>query len=498
VRPRPRRRDADPFDGWVEQASRWTAARTTRRSFLGKLGRATVLLAAGPALAPVLAQRADARVCGQTGYASVCPTFDCDEGIWGWCWYASGCCAGGYLKKICDCCVWRYPNVQGYCDSGYGVRCLVESCGADPRVLAVPLTDLDTDDLLQTALEVARLRYPNGSPAVVLADGEDRLAWAVAMGVGGVAGGPVLPVLKRRLGSDVVDAIRALRASTVTVAGPALPAALDRELAEQGFTVERIGTAADAGELSEQVARWAKGQSTRQVTNGRPGQLLTPRAGADVARCVCVSPDGLSGEAAAVAAALAGARGYPLVVGEAAARRSGLVPYLVGPEAVAGGSEVAGASSLSGASLVEVALAVARVAYGAEQVPTDTVLLAPTDSPALLALAGLGVPLVLHQPRRLDRAVYDWLYEQVDDHGPPERVYVGAHWRELGVDGWYEVQSAFNGFETWRLVGGDGDGYPFEQPWYEQGVGAARVDIRLASRRPPASSTYWGGRAQGR
>jgi hypothetical protein len=493
-----RTRPSKGVDAWVEDASRWTAGRSTRRSFLGKVGRVAVLVAAGPTLAPVLAQRADARVCGQTGYASACPTFDCDGGVWGWCWYASGCCAGGYLKKICDCCAWQYPNVQGYCDSGYGVRCLVESCGADPRVLSVGMTDMDTSDVFRTAVAVGRMRYPNGSPTVVLADGEDALAWAVALGVGGVVGGPVLPLRERRVDSAVIDEIRAMGASTVTIAGGALPPSVEREVADQGFMVERVGTAADPVEFSEQVARWARGQVNREVTTDAPRQLLIPRAGADLTRSVCVTAGGLSAEAAPVAAALAGARGYPLVIGEAVAQRSGLRPYLVGPEAAAGEAQLQGSHALSGDSLVDIALEVARAAYGGEHVAADTVLLAPTDSPALLALAGLGVPIVLHQPRRLDRAVYEWLYELVDAHGPPGHVYVGGHWRELGADGWYEVQSAFNGFETWRLVGGDGDGYPFEQPWYEQDVGWARVDIDLPSTRGGSSSTYWGGRARGR
>lgn len=485
-------------DAWVEDASRWTAGRTTRRSFLGKVGRAAVLIAAGPVLAPVLAQRADARVCGQTGYAPACPTFDCDGGAWGWCWYASGCCAGGYLKKICDCCVWRYPNVQGYCESGYGVRCLVESCGADPRVLTVPMTDMDTSDVFRTAVQVGRLRFPNGSPIVVLADGEDTLAWAVAIGVGGVVGGPVLPLRERRLHAEVIDELRAMGASTVTIAGGALPSSLERELADYGFLVERVGTAADAVAFSEEVAKWARGQANREVTTDAPRQLLTPRAGGDVARCICVTAGGLSAEAAPLAAAFAGARGYPLVIGEGAAKRTGLAPYLVGPEASASEAQLPGSHTLSGDSLVAIALEVARVAYGAEHVPSDTVLLAPTDSPALLALAGLGVPIVLHEPRRLDRVVNEWLYDLVDAHGPPAQVHVGGDWRVLGADGWYKVQSAFNGFETWRLVGGDGDGYPFEQPWYEQDLGEARVDIRLPSARRGSSSTYWGGRARGR
>ena len=362
----------------------------------------------------------------------------------------------------------------------------------------MPMTDMDTSDVFRTAVQVGRLRYPNGSPTVVLADGEDALAWAVAIGVGGIVGGPVFPLRERRLHNEVIDEIRAMGASTVTIAGGALPPEIEREVADHGFTVERVGTAADAAEFSEQVARWARGQANREITNGGPPQLLTPRAGGDVARCVCISNGGISAEAAPVAAALAGARGYPLVIGEAVARRSGLAPYLVGPEASASEAQLPGSHALSGDSLVGIALEVARVAYNAEHVPSDTVLLAPTDSPALLALAGLGVPIVLHEPRQLDRVVHEWLYELIDTHGPPVQVHVGGDWRVLGADGWYEVQSAFNGFETWRLRGGDGDGYPFEQPWYEQDFGEARVDIELPSARGGSSSTYWGGRARGR
>ena len=48
-------------------------------------------------------------------------------------------CAGGALKKICDCCRANHPNVHGYCPSGTNVLCIVESCGADPRVQVVAL-----------------------------------------------------------------------------------------------------------------------------------------------------------------------------------------------------------------------------------------------------------------------------------------------------------------------------------------------------------------------
>src|SRR5687767_4760921 len=111
----------------MEHLGRWTAARSTRRSFLGRMGKVAVMVASGPAVATLLADQAEARVCGQSGVSPKCATFDCDA-VWGWCWYANGCCAGGLLKKICDCCEFAYPNVHGYCPTGHNVKCIVESC----------------------------------------------------------------------------------------------------------------------------------------------------------------------------------------------------------------------------------------------------------------------------------------------------------------------------------------------------------------------------------
>ena len=131
--------DTAPF---TETAARWLAGRTTRRSFLGRFGRGAVLVAGGTSLASILTtQEAEARVCGQSGVSEKCATYDCDD-VWGWCWYATGCCAGGALKKICDCCRVNYPNVHGYCPSGTNVLCIVESCGADPRVQVVTVRRL--------------------------------------------------------------------------------------------------------------------------------------------------------------------------------------------------------------------------------------------------------------------------------------------------------------------------------------------------------------------
>ena len=74
-----------PESSVIEAASRWLASRSTRRSFLGKLGRGAVLVAGGSTLATLLVgDEAEARVCGQSGVSPKCPTYDCEgDGVWG-------------------------------------------------------------------------------------------------------------------------------------------------------------------------------------------------------------------------------------------------------------------------------------------------------------------------------------------------------------------------------------------------------------------------------
>src|SRR5207249_10169348 len=65
----------DPTDALAERAGRWTAARFTRRSLFGRVGRAAVMLAGGPAIATLLADPASARVCGQPGVSPKFSTY---------------------------------------------------------------------------------------------------------------------------------------------------------------------------------------------------------------------------------------------------------------------------------------------------------------------------------------------------------------------------------------------------------------------------------------
>ncbi|MBW3533908.1 MAG: hypothetical protein KY453_01610, partial [Gemmatimonadetes bacterium] len=64
------------IDRITERLGRWTASRSTRRSFLGRTGKVAMLVASGPTVATLLAGRAEARVCGQSGVSPKCADFD--------------------------------------------------------------------------------------------------------------------------------------------------------------------------------------------------------------------------------------------------------------------------------------------------------------------------------------------------------------------------------------------------------------------------------------
>ena len=163
---------ASAIDTAVERLGRWSAGRSTRRGFFGRVGKAGIMVAGGSALAGLLADAADARVCGQSGVSPLCPDYDCHDML-GWCWYSMGCCAGGKLKKICDCCG-VVDNVHGYCPAGVNVKCVLESCGTDPRVQTTPVRRLAADARSTVARMVREARYPNGSSTAVITDSTDR------------------------------------------------------------------------------------------------------------------------------------------------------------------------------------------------------------------------------------------------------------------------------------------------------------------------------------
>lgn len=443
--------EASAVDRFVERAGRWTAARGTRRSFLGRLGKAAVLVAGGPALATLIADPADARVCGQSGVSPRCPTFDCNDS-WGWCWYATGCCAGGRLKKICDCCRYRHPNVHGYCPPGTNVLCIVESCGQDPRLMRVGIEKLTTDQSDAVAARIRQANFPAGSKAIAITDAEDPLVGAVAVAAASIIGIPLIHVPRGRLGETHLRVLTMVGAVHAVILGPQLPAELDRQLGMYGITVERLGTGPDRSTFSAQVAA----DMQRRVG---------PR------NAVALTDSGLSLAAAPVAAAFAAGAGYPIIIG-ADTRRSGAGLYLVGPELAPRAADLAGAAVVSGGSLAEISVNFARMAR-AEGRARGRIALVPNGSPIALALASLGAPLLVHEPGSFGGPVRDWV---IGNREGLTSAWLGGHTGAMASPAIWQLQSALNGFDVQLLRGTGGQGLPvIDQPISERPIGRARV-----------------------
>lgn len=468
-------------DAWAERTGRWLANHSTRRSFLGRLGQGAVLVASGEAVAGLLlAHPAEARVCGQSGVALRCPTYDCDD-IWGWCWYATGCCADGGLKKICDCCRIDYPNVHGYCPSGTNVLCIVESCGADPRVQTRETARVRSDDPAPLAAGVSSVRWAKGTvPSVIVADADPLVAaviapWAVAMER------PLLLATPGGIDSRTAAELQRLGAKRATVVGWALGSAVDQALSRYGVTVtDRWGSATSAEALAVEVAAFLR------TTKGATRQF-----------CVSVGDARVLG---GVAGAAAASRGYPLLIGVDAAIAAAtgpepraVVSYMVGGEAAGAAGRVPGGFAVTGPGLEGVAARVARVLVSEGARPKG-VAVAPSTTPGAVAAAGLaavGGPVLLHAPGRLDGA-RDAVLGVRDS---VRAAVAGGATGGLDDEGYLQFQSAVNGFEAHKLIGVAGQGLPvIPQPDAERPVGRARVASAAAPEAP--SRGYWSGRTQ--
>jgi hypothetical protein len=466
---------------WTEGAGRWLARRSTRRSFLGKVGRTAVLVAGGSSLATLLVgDEAEARVCGQSGVSPKCATYDCDDGVWGWCWYATGCCAGGELKKICDCCA-PVNNVHGYCPSGTNVLCIVESCGADPRVQVVALRRLPSDDPVVLSAGASRAAWPEGGAAEVwLVDAGQPLLASVLAPSGARAGVPVLLVRGggAGLGAPLVAELQRLGTRRVVLQGPGLGAGVAADAARYGMTVARgaaevDGTLGSLAAFSERLAAAARGAGVR--------------------RAVCIEPVGTSLDVAPIAAGLACAKGYPLVVGVDAAARSGMtLTYLIGPEAAARAGEVPGGHPVFDGSWSTVSAACAALAWGTEQSSVGRAALVPESiagsSGVLAGLLAAGGPLLVHAAGSVD-GIRDALFAHRDRL---RALALAGATGALSTDAYYELQSIVNGFEAHKLIGVAGQGLPvIDQPLSERPLGLAR-----RSNTPPEElgPQYWTGR----
>lgn len=459
------------FDGLFESASRALASRRTRRSFLGMMGKGAVLVAGGSSLVGLISSPAEARVCGQSGVSPKCANYDCVDAVWGWCWYANGCCAGGRLKKICDCCA-PVNNVHGYCPSGTNVKCIVESCGNDPRVQTVPISRIQTDNAAAIAAGLSRARFGrNSNPVVVIANAEDLLSSAIAAPVAAAVGGPLLLTNGANLDTQVIAELQRLGSNDVKLVGLGLGSGIEASLAAYGRSVERLSSAPDHQTHSSEIADWVKART-------------------GVNRAVCVENNGVSLSFAPVAGAAAASRKMPLLVGwaTAAARandKTFVLTYLVGPEAAGQAGNVAGSKPIGSADPVGVAAELAGHMSGVEKVSAAHVTLAPWANNSGLA-ASPGLVLLHANPGSLDGA-RDWMF--ANRSGFRQTYAVGAS-NALNNDGYYEMQSVVNGFEAHLLIGVSGQGLPvIEQPMSERPLGKARASqLDSAS---VSASTYW-------
>jgi hypothetical protein len=463
------------LDALVEGLGRRLASRTTRRTLLGRAAQVGVLVAGGPALASLLVERADARQCGQSGVSPRCPTFDCagPGSVWGWCWYASpGCCAGGGLKKICDCCTAGWPNVHGYCPSGHNVRCMVESCYADPRVMYVPVLRAPGYTGPSVAAARARLAAPGSGGTIVVGDGGDARLAAVAAAVAGATGGVLLLTPRDRLAAAIPAEVQRRKATSAIVVGATLPAAIDDELRAYGITsVERIGEGFTLEAMSVTAARW-----------------LRDKVGSTEA--VCIGLDGVSAQAAAAAASFAGANRLPLVLGAQSARDLGATnTWLVGVEAD-DETGVPGARPIGGGSKEDLAVALATLTADRYKRTDLTVHVVPSGAPDVsLGVAGGAGVLLYHPDGQLGTAAYGWINNHRANVG---RAIVGGSFGTLGDKGTYDLQSALHHFDTHRLQGVSGQGLPVHsQPAAERPLGR----VRLAGVPDDAEPSYWSSRA---
>ncbi len=454
---------------FAEGTSRWLANRTTRRSFLGRFGRGVMLVASGSAVATLLSEDpAAARVCGQSGVAPLCPTYDCNE-TWGWCWYATGCCANGGLKKICDCCA-PVDFVHGYCPSGTNVLCIVESCGNDPRVQTVPTTRLQLDDPVALSAAASRARHAHASqPAAVFAPA-DPLWAAVAAPYAASRRLPLLLVQRDGVASAMIAEVQRLGVRQAVLFGGAFAESVAAALARYGAEAEGVFPSPDVVEVAADVA--------------------TELAAAGADRAFCVETRGVSRLAAPLAGAAAASMGQPLLLGAAMARDHGAVlTYLVGPEAAAEAGGVPGGHPLRVAALDQLSTEVAEVAaVGSGDM--SSVGLLPGGDPALAAgLLSFGAPILLHGPQELG-VVRDWMFHR---RAQFRRVAVAGTTGALPTRGFYEVQSIVNGFEAHLLIGVGGQGLPvIAQPVEERPLGRARIASRGGDADDPPA--YWTGR----
>jgi len=454
-------------DDLTEWLTRWTAARSTRRSFLHRVGQLAVLVAAGPTIAGLLIREAQARVCGQSGVTPKCDTFDCvgPGDVWGWCWYASdGCCRNDGLKKICDCCTVDYPNVHGYCPSGTNVRCIVESCGKDPRVLSVALNPIDWAAGVGYHHSAIAAVHPLANRAVV-ADADDRWMQYLAAPLAGALGAPLLGIGASGPTAADLALMASLGVSEVLAVGPVAGAST---FTGASIAIDQVTAGTDHTTLSQQVA----------------DRIIKIN---DIDRTVTVTTTGLSAEAAPVAAAFAALGGFPIMLTSAATTAVGSPTLYVGPEPAA--ASVSG-DRTQATTAIDLSIELTDLAAALPNISARRIAIAPSGSSDVIGLVNLGVPIVLHPLDRLGR-LESWIQEHSLRWGELETIYHTKGPGQLSTEEYWKLQGSANGFRVDQLQGVAGQGLPVHrQPLAERPIGMARTDgaYDWGSTTPP---NYW-------
>lgn len=448
----------------AENAARWLAARSSRRSFLADVARVAMIGVGTKAVSAVLNDQAQARVCGQSGISPMCPTYDCvgPDVVFGYCWYASpGCCANGGLKKICDCCGVGYKNVQGYCPEGSAVYCVVESCLEDPRVQSVPLERYVVADAVEASIAALIDRAPGSSPTVVLVTGDDPLMVAVAMPVANELGAPLVACDRSVLRPALGDELRRVGARRIVAVGAFSPTLLSSM--EAFGSVDRVTTSTDPAAMSIETAKW-----------------LTQRTGFYESVCIGAGSGALT--LAPIAGAYAAQRRRPLLVSADAVGgflydRSAAVT-LIGREVASETARFAGSISINSDDPQLVSLTVANRTMRALN-GTMGISFVDASQSSIIAPLASGATVVL-VPQTNNDALRDWLMaNRKRFSGAVLARSVGGPADDALV---YALQSALNGYDAHLLSGNDGDGLPvYAQPFEEQALGAVRVTGPLPS-----------------
>ena len=458
------------LDESIERMGRWTARRTSRRSFLHRVGQLAMVVAVGPSIGTLLMRKADARVCGQSGITPKCDTFDCvgPGDVWGWCWYASdGCCRNGGLKKICDCCTVDYPNVHGYCPSGTNVRCIVESCGTDPRLQNVLLTPVAWDGGVGYYRSAASAGHRQATKAV-LAPANNVWLQYVAAPLAGTLGVPMLAIGSTGPQNDDIALLQSLGVTEVLTVGP-VP-----QLAR--FTAIGIGHQAASASADPASASIDVADRIAQIN--------------DINRTVTVTTTGLSADAAPYAAAFAALGGFPLLIGTSAAAAVARPTLFVAVNPQAGPAAGLVSDRTSASTLEALTAELGALAAALPTANPKQMAIVPAGSSDVIGLANLAVPVVAHPPDRLGH-LEQWLQDHSLQWGELNEVFYVDGPGQLTTGEYWKLQAAVNGYRVDQLQGVAGQGLPvIRQPMAERPIGKARIDgaFEWGSVNPP---NYW-------